>query len=560
MSLLATRFDTALNNMPHGLCMFDAGRQIVVANRKMSEHLGLPDHVQLKGADAATLAAFCADSGLVSALHGKHFAGDLEARLSLAEKSEFVLDTESGLSLQFTFQPMANGGMVLLVEDITERKATEAKIRHLARFDALTGLPNRTVLRDRIEALAQDGRNLQYAVHFIDLDQFKQVNDTLGHPRGDLLLKAVADRLRDTARKSDMIARFGGDEFVVLQAPIKSTDEASTLARRILSSLAETYDIDGHQVVISGSIGIAFAPKDGTDPDQLLRHADMALYRVKAERRGSWRFFRSDMEADVIARRSLELDLRTALENDAFELHYQPLIDLKTKRPIGCEALLRWPHAERGMISPAEFIPVAEEMGLIVDIGKQVLRKACQECRNWPGDTRVAVNLSPIQFSRSNIPVLVRDILAETGLPANRLELEITETTLLQDTRRTRAALRQLQAIGVSISLDDFGTGYSSLSYLHAFPLDKVKIDQSFLRDLDDDGRKLTLLRGMARLAAELGMRVAVEGVETEEQLALIAAEIGVDEAQGYLFSRPIPSAEIRKLLFMFPPRIEKVA
>jgi diguanylate cyclase (GGDEF)-like protein len=450
--------------------------------------------------------------------------------------------------------------MVLLVEDITERKAAEAKIRHLARFDALTGLPNRTVLRDRIEALAKDGRNLQYAIHFIDLDQFKQVNDTLGHPRGDLLLKAVADRLRETARKSDMIARFGGDEFVVLQAPIRSTDEASSLARRILASLAETYDIDGHQVVISGSVGIAFAPKDGTDPDQLLRHADMALYRVKAERRGSWRFFRSDMEADVLARRSLELDLRTALENDAFDLHYQPLVDLKTKRPIGCEALLRWSHAERGMISPAEFIPVAEEMGLIVEIGKQVLRKACQECRNWPGDTRVAVNLSPIQFSRSNIPALVRDILAETGLPANRLELEITETTLLQDTRRTRAALRQLQAIGVSISLDDFGTGYSCLSYLHAFPLDKVKIDQSFLRDLDDDGRKLTLLRGMARLSAELGMRVAVEGVETEEQLALIAAEIGVDEAQGYLFSRPVPSAEIRKLLFMYPPHIEKVA
>ncbi len=560
MSLLATRFDTALNNMPHGLCMFDADRRVVVANRKMSEHLGLPEHIQLKGADPASIATFCTDAGLVSAPHGLHFADDLAARLSLAEKSEFVLDTQGGLSLQFTFQPMANGGMVLLVEDITERKATEAKIRHLARFDALTGLPNRTVLRDRIEALAQDGRNLQYAVHFIDLDQFKQVNDTLGHPRGDLLLKAVADRLRETARKSDMIARFGGDEFVVLQAPIKSTDEASSLARRILTSLAETYDIDGHQVVISGSIGIAFAPKDGTDPDQLLRHADMALYRVKAERRGSWRFFRSDMEADVLARRSLELDLRTALESDAFDLHYQPLIDLKTKRPIGCEALLRWPHPERGMISPAEFIPVAEEMGLIVEIGKQVLRKACQECRNWPADTRVAVNLSPIQFSRSNIPSLVRDILAETGLPANRLELEITETTLLQDTRRTRAALRQLQAIGVSISLDDFGTGYSSLSYLHAFPLDKVKIDQSFLRDLDGDGRKLTLLRGMARLAAELGMRVAVEGVETEEQLALIAAEIGVDEAQGYLFSRPIPSAEIRKLLFMFPPSVEKVA
>ena len=560
VSLLAERFDTALNNMPHGLCMFDAERKIVVANRRMSEHLGLPEDSSLKGCDAAELAARCTEAGLVSGPQGHHLADDLEARLAGADKSEFELDTEGGLSLQFAFQPMENGGMVLLVEDVTERKAAEAKIRHLARFDALTGLPNRAVLRDRMEALAKDARNLQYAIHFIDLDQFKQVNDTLGHHRGDLLLQAVADRLRETARKTDMIARFGGDEFVVLQFPLKSPEEASSLARRMLRRLAGTYEIDGHQVVISGSIGIAFAPKDGTDADQLLRHADMALYRVKAERRGSWRFFRSDMEAVALARRTLELDLRAALENNAFELHYQPLIDLKTKSVAGCEALLRWPHAERGMISPAEFIPVAEEMGLIVEIGKQVLRKACEECRHWPAGTRVAVNLSPIQFSRSHIPALVRDTLAETGLSANRLELEITETTLLQDTRRTRAALRQLQALGVHISLDDFGTGYSSLSYLHSFPLDKVKIDQSFLRDLDGDERKLTLLRGMARLSAELGMRVAVEGVETDEQLALISAEIGVDEAQGYLFSRPVPSADIRKFLFMFPPRIEKVA
>ncbi|HVX98651.1 MAG TPA: EAL domain-containing protein [Pseudorhodoplanes sp.] len=560
MSLLASRFDTALTNMPHGLAMFDANGRIVVVNGKLGERLCLPSRIQLKGMTAAQLAATCSDNGLVAGVRARHFTEDLEARLAQNDKTSFVLETEGGLALEFTFQPMANGGKVLLVEDVTERKLAEAKIRHLARFDALTGLPNRTVLRDRMEALANDGRNLQYAVHFIDLDQFKQVNDTLGHHRGDVLLQTVADRLRDTARKSDMIARFGGDEFVVLQSPIKSADEASTLAKRILHSLASTYRIDGHEVVISGSVGIAFAPKDGTDPDQLLRHADMALYRVKAERRGSWRFFRSDMEADAQARRSLELDLRSALESDAFQLHYQPQIDLRTKRVVGCEALLRWPHVDRGMISPAEFIPVAEEMGLIVEMGKQVLRKACEECRHWPPQTRVAVNLSPIQFSRSNIPALVRDVLDETGLPANRLELEITETTLLQDTRRSRAALRQLQALGVSISLDDFGTGYSSLSYLHSFRLDKVKIDQSFLRDLDGDGRKLTLLRGIVRLSAELGMRVAVEGVETEEQLALVAAELGVDEAQGFLFSRPLSGAEIRKLLFMYPPRIEKVA
>ena len=560
MSLLASRFDAALNNMPHGLCMFDADRRIVVANRKLSEHLRLSPYLPLKGLSSRELAGLCMDAGILSRAEGGRLRADLETRLSRADQNDFLIEAKDGRTLQFDFQPMENGGMVLLVEDITERKAAEAKIRHLARFDPLTGLPNRTVLRDRMEAQANNGQGLPYAIHFVDLDQFKQVNDTLGHPRGDMLLQAVAERLRRTARKTDMIVRFGGDEFVVLQSPLNSLDEASTLARRMLTALASTYEIDGHQVVISGTIGIAFSPRDGTDPDQILRHADMALYRAKAERRGSWRFFRTDMEANAQARRSLELDLRNALENDTFELHYQPLVELKTRRILGCEALLRWPHPERGMISPGEFIPIAEEMGLIVEIGKRVLRKACQECRNWPGDIRVAVNLSPTQFSRSNVPNLVRDMLAETGLAANRLELEITETTLLQDTRRTRAALRQLRGLGVRISLDDFGTGYSSLSYLHSFPLDKVKIDQSFLRDLGGQERTLTLLRGVARLSAELGMRVAIEGVETEEQLALISAEMGVDEAQGYLFSKPVSAVDIRKLLYVLPDRTEKVA
>jgi diguanylate cyclase (GGDEF)-like protein/PAS domain S-box-containing protein len=564
ISLLANRFDTALNNMPHGLCMFDAARRIVVANQKLNELIGLPADYELKGASPRELIARVVDAGLISRVNAERAVADLEARLAGAGKDEISAEMQNGRTLELTVQPMESGGMVLLVEDITERKAAEARINHLARFDALTGLPNRAVLRTRMdEALSWCRPDNMCAVHFIDLDQFKQVNDTLGHTRGDLLLVAVADRLRTAVRGSDVIARFGGDEFVVLQTSVKTIDEVSALAARVLRTVHGTYELDGHVAMVSASSGISLAPRNGIEADQLLRNADMALYRAKAEQRGSWRWFEPEMEADAQARRNLELDLRHATESEAFELYYQPLFDLRTRRIVACEALLRWPHSERGMVSPAEFIPVAEEMGLIVEIGHQVLRKACLECGRWPDDVRVAVNLSSIQFSRSNIPALVRETLAATSLPARRLELEITETTLLQDTRRTRAELRQLEALGVSISLDDFGTGYSSLSYLHSFPLHKVKIDQSFLRELGDDERRLTLLRGMARLSAELGLRVAVEGVETEEQLALVASEDSVDEIQGYLLGRPLPAGEIRKLLYAFdasPTPIEKVA
>jgi diguanylate cyclase (GGDEF)-like protein len=444
---------------------------------------------------------------------------------------------------------MENGGMVVLVEDITERKIADAKINQLARFDALTGLPNRTILRDRMEQALNEWRpDNMCAIHFIDLDQFKQVNDTLGHTRGDMLLEAVAERLRGAARDADVIARFGGDEFVILQAPIKSLDQAEALATRVLDALAGTYDLDGHKVVVSGSIGIA-AAKSQIDPDQLLRNADMALYRAKSEGRGTWCWFEAKMEANAKSRRNLEVDLRDALESEALELYYQPLFNLKTKRISACEALLRWPHHERGMVFPAEFIPVAEEMGLIVEIGNQVLYKACLECRGWPGDTAVAVNLSAIQFDRSDVPAFVRETLAATNLPAHRLEIEITESTLLRDTGRTHADLRRLEELGVKISVDDFGTAYSSLSYLHSLPLHKVKIDQSFLRGLGDDGRRVTLLRGMTRLSAQLGLHVVVEGVETEEQLKLLTADDSIDEVQGYLLCRPMPAADLRELL-----------
>jgi diguanylate cyclase (GGDEF)-like protein len=550
MSLLAKRFDTALNNMPHGLSMFEGNQRIVVANQKLNQQLGLAADFDLKGASVQSLVNSIRNAGLLSDANAQTLMDRLDARLSRRDDTPFIVDLESARTIEFTVQPMENGGMVVLTEDITERMVAEAKINHLARFDALTGLPNRTVLRDRMEyALSAWRPDRLCAIHFIDLDQFKQVNDTLGHTRGDMLLEAVAHRLRENIREVDVISRFGGDEFVILQAPIKSTDECEALATRVIDVLSGTYDLDGHKVVVTASIGIAVA-KSPIDPEQFLRNADIALYQAKSEGRGIWRWFEAKMEASAQARRALEFDLRAATEAEDFELYYQPLFNLKNKRIESCEALLRWPHRERGMISPAEFIPVAEEMGLIVEIGNQVLYKACLECRRWPGDTSVAVNLSSIQFDRSNIPALVRETLAATNLAPHRLELEITETTLLHNTKRVRADLQQLAELGVRISLDDFGTAYSSLSYLHSFPLHKVKIDQSFLQGLGDDERRVTLLRGISRLSAQLGLRVVVEGVETEQQLELLAAEDSIDEVQGYLLCRPMPAADLRKLLY----------
>ncbi len=550
MSLLATRFDTALNNMPHGLCMFDTNRRVVVANQKLKLQLGLPPDFELKGSRGRELVDAIVNAGLLSKSNAQNLTERLTARLLGSDEAGLAVDLTNGRTLEFALQPMENGGMVVLVEDVTERKIAEAKINHLARFDALTGLPNRNVLRDRMEqALAEWRPDNMCAIHFIDLDQFKQVNDTLGHTRGDMLLQAVAHRLREHVSDADVISRFGGDEFVIFQAPVKSPDESEALATRVLNAIGGSYDLDGHKVVVTASIGIALA-KNPIDPDQFLRNADIALYQAKADGRGTWRWFEAKMEANAQARRALEFDLRSATESEAFELYYQPIFNLKTRRIESCEALLRWPHRERGMVSPAEFIPVAEEMGLIVEIGNQVLYNACLECRRWPGDIAVAVNLSPIQFDRSNIPALVRETLAATNLQACRLELEITESTLLQNTKRTRADLDQLAESGVKISLDDFGTAYSSLSYLHSFPFHKVKIDQSFLQGLGDDERRVTLLRGMTRLSAQLGLRVVVEGVETQEQLELLAAEDSIDEVQGYLLGRPMPAADLRKLLY----------
>ena len=474
-----------------------------------------------------------------------------DERLSRRVETPLTATTEDGRSLSFTFEAMNGGGSVVLVEDVTERRAAEAAIRHLARYDPLTKLPNRTYFREEImRVLVQTHEKRERcAILFIDLDQFKQVNDTLGHSQGDELLCSVADRLRTVVRDSDLVARLGGDEFVIVQSPMRRTDQATSLAKRIVSLLNDTFDVDGHQVIIGASVGIAVAPRDGIDADTLLKNADMALYRAKADGRGTWRFFEKDMDVEAQARRNLELDLRNALAAGAFDVYYQPLVSLRTQKIASFEALLRWSHPQRGMVSPADFVPVAEEMGIIVEIGNLVLQKACVECMRWPQDIHVAVNISSTQFSRSDVTKAVRHALSVSGLPAKRLEIEITETTLLQNTHSTRLALETLREMGVRISLDDFGTGYSSLSYLHNFPLDKVKIDRSFLKGIGSSERSLTLLHGVARLSSQLGMTVVMEGVETEEQLQLISAKPGVDQVQGYLFSPAVPASQVLRLL-----------
>jgi diguanylate cyclase (GGDEF)-like protein len=386
------------------------------------------------------------------------------------------------------------------------------------------------------------------ALLFVDLDQFKQVNDTLGHPSGDKLLCAVTGRLRGLLRPTDFVARFGGDEFVVFQRGIRSNEDAAVLAQRIVDRLSERYEVDKHLVEIGASVGIAITSGSDSSADTLLKNADMALYRAKADGRGTYCFFREEMAQTVEARRVLELDLRQALANEEFELYYQPLVNLKSGRITTCEALLRWNHPTRGAVSPAEIIPVVEDMGLIVDLGRWILRKACMECMRWPDGVNVAVNFSSQQFHQRDVVTEVRYALEVSGLPAHRLEIEITESSLLRNMQWTLDVLTQLRAAGVRIALDDFGTGYSSLSYLHNFPLQKVKIDRSFLEGIGR-ARPLTLLRGVARLSADLGMNVVVEGVETPEQLELISADGTVTEVQGYIFSRPVPASQIRQLV-----------
>ncbi len=452
----------------------------------------------------------------------------------------------------YVIRPTEDGRCVATYEDVTERRQAEAKIMHMARHDALTNLPNRVLFKDKMEqALA---RGDQLAVMFLDLDRFKGVNDSLGHSIGDALLCAVTERLQRVVSEADTVARLGGDEFAIVQSRASPTD-ASELAAQIIDALVEPFDVRGHQVVIGTSIGIALAPADGTEPDQLLRNADMALYRAKAEGRGTFHFFQPEMDAQMQERRRLELDLRKALVAEQFELHYQPLVEIATGAVSGFEALVRWNHPERGVVGPDAFIPVAEEIGLIVPLGDWVLKQACRDAAKWPEKLTVAVNLSAVQFRSPTLALSVVSALGQSGLAASRLELEITETVLLQENRAVLDALHQFRKLGARICMDDFGTGYSSLSYLRSFPFDKIKIDRSFIRELGKENDCVAIIRAVMRLGSSFGMITTAEGVETEQQLEILRLE-GCMQAQGYLFSKAKPVSEIAAMLKQIRPRI----
>ena len=535
---------TVLNNMSQGVLLFDSELKLVICNQRYIEMYGLSQESIKPGCTLRDLLNIRTQVGT--------FSGDPVDYVARLEKC--IVDGEifsnttklaDGRVISLVSKPIFGGGWLATHEDITERQCAEDRIGHMARHDALTDLPNRVLLRERLEhELKRVKRGECLAVLCLDLDHFKSVNDTLGHPIGDELLKLVADRLRGCTREPDTIARLGGDEFAIIMTKMQKSDDAAILARRVRELIIKPYQIDGHQIITDISIGISLSPDDGTEPDELLKNADMALYGAKADGRGTYRFFELEMDARMKARRDLEMDLRKALINREFELHYQPLVNLQTNEITAFEALLRWKHPTRGMISPADFIPIAEETGLIIPLGEWVLKTACNETVNWPDHVKVAVNLSPTQLTNRNLVEVVKKALAESGLDARRLQLEITETVLLQNTFATLARLHELRKLGAQIALDDFGTGYSSLSYLRSFPFDKIKIDQSFIQDMSNGAEPLAIVNAVAGLAKCLNMISTAEGVETQQQMDTVQS-IGCTEMQGYLFSRARPAKEI---------------
>lgn len=544
--------DVALNNMTRGLSLVDVDRCLVVCNALYQQMYDLPADLVQPGTPFEKILQH--RIALIGKLEGvgdtNETISDSFARIvgSRTEQS-FNQQMMDGRTIQVSLRPLPNGGWVALHEDVTEERQAQAKMAKLARQDTLTGLANRLLFR---EALEESCHGLEAEQSFsllcIDLDHFKDVNDTLGHPTGDALLQAVAARLMDTARGRDVVARIGGDEFAIIQAGAQTRPQAETFTQRLIKAVSQPYQIHGHKIIIGATVGIAFAPTDASDPDQLLKCADMALYRAKSMGRGTHAFFESEMAGRLKIRRSLELDLRRAIAEEQLELYYQPIIDLATEQIVSCEALMRWRHPDRGMVSPVDFIALAEEMGLIMQMGEWALRAACTAATTWPENVKVAVNLSAVQFKGTDLVGIVIDALERSGLPAERLELEVTESLLLDQDPKTLQLLHLLQHLGVRIALDDFGTGYSSLSYLRSFPFDKIKIDQTFVRDVPQREDCAAIVSAVAQLAQSLNMRTVAEGVETPEHLAKVRAS-GCTQAQGYLFSRPVPAADIVRVI-----------
>ena len=543
------RFLLAIDNMPIGLAMFDAEQKLIVANARYAEIYRLPSEMADAGTPLKTIIEYRIRNGQYPGKDASEYNAYFADPANCREPFKDVLQFRDGRIVSVFYQLMEGGGWVSTHEDVTARRQAEAKIAHMKYHDGLTDLPNRVLLRERIEeALVRVGRSGQIAILCLDLDHFKDINDTLGHPIGDALLTTVARRLAAVVRDGDTVARLGGDEFAIIQVGAEQPKGARALAERVIEAIGQPCLVEGHQIATAVSIGIALAPSDGSDTAHLLKAGDMALYRAKSDGRGIYRFFERGMDAQMQERRALEADLRKAIEAEQFELFYQPQFNLETNAISGFEALIRWLHPERGIVPPLEFIPLAEDAGLIVPIGEWVLKRACHDAVKWPSPAKVAVNLSPAQFRSTHLMQSVIAALAGSGLAANRLELEITESTLLADSAATLTTLHHLRAMGVRIAMDDFGTGYSSLSYLQSFPFDKIKIDRRFITDVNTDISSLAIIRAVTGLCASLGITTTAEGVETREQFDRVKAE-GCDEVQGFLTGRPMPLVEALALM-----------
>jgi len=544
------RFDAALSNMSQGLCMFDKDQRVVVSNERYASMYGLSLDQITPGTSFRQILDGRIANDIYAGDDPKEYIKEATQAVRAPEAAKKTLELTNGRFVEISYQPMADGGWVDTHEDVTEYRRIEKRIAYLAYNDALTELPNRVQLIEKMqEELKRTHRGETFALLCLDLDGFKGVNDTLGHVAGDKLLKIVSKRLRNCVRETDLVARLGGDEFAIIQISRQPRKEAAVLAERICSAIRAPVKLGQNEVVLEMSIGIAVAPDDGDDYEELLKNADMALYQTKQDGRGIYCFFKPEMEQSVKDRHALALDLRKALAGDQFELLYQPLINLPDNKVCGFEALLRWHHPERGTVSPLDFIPIAEDTGLINQIGEWVLNQACAMAVNWPDDIKVAINVSPVQIRRGNLLEVVKNALATSKLPASRLEIEITESVLIADSDATIEVLQQLHRLGVQISMDDFGTGYSSLSYLQSFPFDKIKIDSSFVNSLETGNDGIGIIQAVVGFASRLGVITTAEGVETQEQLNIVRKE-GCTQAQGYFFSRPMPASEI-SLMFL---------
>ena len=542
------RLDAAVNNISQGLCMFDAKGRVVICNEPYARLYHLPEELVAPGAALDDILGFLFENGMTSARSREDY---IAWRREVIARGKFDknIHVVHGRTILMQHHPMKDGGWVSTHEDITEQREQEARIQYLARHDALTELPNRVRFLEELKAVEPEiGRGEKVAVLTVDLDRFKNVNDAHGNAIGDKVLKQASARLWGATRETDLLARLGADEFALLLRPVRRPADAAAIAERIVGSMSAPFSIEGRQIVIGASVGIAMAPQDGENADTLMKNADMAVHRAKDEGRSTFQFFERGMDAVMRRRREIETGLRQALARNELRLEFQPLMGLKEGCFTGLEALLRWDSSEHGAIGPDEFIPVAEETGLIVPIGEWVLREACEAAMAWPGEPRVAVNLSSVQFRKGKLFDVVAAALRDSGLPAKRLELEITESLLLSEDEPTLETLHRLRKLGARICLDDFGTGYSSLSYLRSFPFDKIKIDRSFMRDVGKGKDSLAIVRAVIGLGQSLGMSTTAEGVETEEQLAAVR-EQGCDEVQGYYYSPPLRPEAVQALL-----------